>query len=189
MQGYVPRKIQRLVAERLTQFPVVAVLGPRQCGKTTLVWQAFSGPTDAVYMDLESRTDLSKLRDPELYFSLLRSGRKAQRVCLDEVQRAPEIFAVLRSIVDREQRNGQFLLLGSASRDLLRQSSETLAGRIAYLELAPFLATELPKADAASLTRLWLRGSSGRWRGGERVAHPSNSQSGTAQTLSLSRCT
>jgi len=158
MQGYVPRKIQRLVAERLTQFPVVAVLGPRQCGKTTLVWEAFSGPTDAVYMDLESRTDLSKLREPELYFSLLRSGRGALLVCLDEVQRAPEIFAVLRSMVDREKRNGQFLILGSASRDLLRQSSETLAGRIAYLELTPFLATELPKADAASLARLWLRG-------------------------------
>lgn len=158
MQGYLPRRLQRLLAERLTQFPVVAVLGPRQCGKTTLVRETFADRPETVYLDLEARSDLAKLRDPELYFSLLRTEKKAPLVCLDEVQRLPEIFAVLRSEVDREKRNGQFLILGSASRDLLRQSSESLAGRIAYLELTPLLASELPAGDTADLTRLWLRG-------------------------------
>jgi hypothetical protein len=78
--------------------------------------------------------------------------------CLDEIQRAPEIFPLLRSLVDEERRNGQFLLLGSASRDLLRQTSETLAGRIVYLELTPLLASELPTGEAGAAPRLWLRG-------------------------------
>jgi predicted AAA+ superfamily ATPase len=105
-----------------------------------------------VYLDLELPSDRAKLAEPELFLA-----RHADRlVCLDEVQRAPEIFAVLRSLIDARRRPGRFLILGSASRELLRQSSETLAGRIAYLELTPFLATEA--AARTGSERLWLRG-------------------------------
>ncbi|MFL6200175.1 MAG: ATP-binding protein [Thermoanaerobaculia bacterium] len=157
MQGYVPRKIQGQIEARLADFPVVAVLGPRQCGKTTLVQETVGGP-GVVYLDLERPSDLGKLRDPELFFTVHRSQGTASLFCLDEIQRVPEIFPLLRSLVDEERRNGQFLLLGSASRDLLRQTSETLAGRITYLELTPFLASELPADDPGVLPRLWFRG-------------------------------
>jgi predicted AAA+ superfamily ATPase len=120
MQGYIPRKIQGLIEARLADFPVVAVLGPRQCGKTTLVQETVGGRPGVVYLDLERPSDLGKLRDPELYFNLQRSQGTASLFCLDEIQRTPEIFPLLRSLVDEERRNGQFLLLGSASRDLLR---------------------------------------------------------------------
>jgi len=125
MQGYVPRKIQGQIEARLADFPVVAVLGSRQCGKTTLVQETVGGP-GVVYLDLERPSDLGKLRDPELFFTVHRSQGTASLFCLDEIQRVPEIFPLLRSLVDEERRNGQFLLLGSASRDLLRQTSETL---------------------------------------------------------------
>src|SRR5262245_18165905 len=87
------------------------------------------------------RSDLGKLRDPELFFTLHLSQGTASLFCLDEIQRVPEIFPLLRSHVDEERRNGQFLLLGSASRDLLRQTSEILAGRITYLGLTPLRAS------------------------------------------------
>jgi predicted AAA+ superfamily ATPase len=158
MQGYVPRVIQVQVEARLADFPIVAVLGPRQCGKTTLVREALEGRPGVVYLDLERPSDLGKLRDPELFFNLHRSQGTASLFCLDEIQRIPEIFPLLRSLVDEERSNGQFLLLGSASRELLRQTSETLAGRITYLELTPFLASELPGDDSGGLPRLWQRG-------------------------------
>ncbi|HWM90710.1 MAG TPA: ATP-binding protein [Thermoanaerobaculia bacterium] len=159
MQGYyLPRKIQGQIEARLADFPVVAVLGPRQCGKTTLVRETVGSLPGVVYLDLERPSDLNKLRDPELFFSLQRSQGTASLFCLDEIQRIPEIFPLLRSLADEERRNGQFLLLGSASRDLLRQTSETLAGRITYLELTPFLASEIPKDDPGAIPRLWFRG-------------------------------
>jgi len=157
MQGYLPRIIEAQVAARLADFPVVAVLGPRQCGKTTLIREAIARRSGVVYLDLERPSDLAKLRDPELFFNLHRSQDTGSLFCLDEIQRAPEIFPVLRSLADEERRNGQFLLLGSASRELLRQTSESLAGRIAYLELTPFLASELGD-EPGELTRLWVRG-------------------------------
>ncbi len=158
MHGYLPRKIQGKIAERLADFPVVAVLGPRQCGKTTLVKETVGDREGVLYLDLERPSDLGKLRDPELFFNLHRSSGTASLFCLDEIQRVPDLFPLLRSLADEERRNGQFLLLGSASRELLRQTSETLAGRIAYLELTPFLADELPAGDPAMLPRLWFRG-------------------------------
>jgi predicted AAA+ superfamily ATPase len=158
MQGYfLPRKLQRQITERLSDFPIVAVLGPRQCGKTTLVRETVGPRPGVVYLDLERPSDQAKLRDPELFFSLQRLSGTASLFCLDEIQRVPEIFPLLRSLVDDERRNGQFLLLGSASRDLLRQTSETLAGRLTYLELTPFLADEIPD-EPGSLPRLWFRG-------------------------------
>lgn len=158
MEGYIPRSIQEQIEARLADFPVVAVLGPRQCGKTTLIRETVASHPGVVYLDLERPSDLGKLRDPELFFSLQRAEGTASLFCLDEIQRAPELFPLLRSLVDEDRRNGQFLLLGSASRDLLRQTSESLAGRIAYLELTPFLARELPGDDPGALPRLWVRG-------------------------------
>jgi predicted AAA+ superfamily ATPase len=142
--------------DRLSHFPVVALLGSRQVGKTTLARDlALEKPSH--YLDLERPSDLAKLADPELYL-----GRLAgQLVILDEVQRLPDLFPILRGLVDERRRAGertaQFLLLGSASPDLLRQSSETLAGRISYLELTPLLLAELDYSPLM-LERHWFRG-------------------------------
>ncbi len=106
-------------------------------------------------MDLERPSDLNKLNDPEAFFTL----NANKLICLDEIQRKPEIFSILRSVIDENKRNGQFLLLGSASPNLLKQSSESLAGRIAYLELTPFLYQELIHDDNMKVLRkLWLTG-------------------------------
>jgi predicted AAA+ superfamily ATPase len=154
-----PRIAAFRVRELLDRFPAVALLGPRQSGKTTLA-QALADELGegAVYLDLELPSDRAKLSDPELYLS----AHENQLVILDEIQRAPGIFQVLRSLIDRQRRkgkrSGQFLLLGSASIELLKQSAESLAGRIAYLELTPFTAPEVEGTGAGALDRLWLRG-------------------------------
>jgi uncharacterized protein len=153
MHRYLPRLLESRIAQALAKYPVVALLGPRQCGKSTLAKKILSGKSRVTYLDLERPSDMAKLQDPEAYFEL----HKGNLVCLDEVQRSPDIFPVLRSIVDERRKPGQFLVLGSASRDLLRQSSETLAGRIAYLELTPFTAMEVSPGDAPQ-HKLWLRG-------------------------------
>jgi len=155
MQSYVPRFITDKVEDRLRAMPAVAILGPRQCGKTTLAAALLSGRADALYLDLERAADRNKLQDPEAFFEL--NGDKL--ICLDEIQRLPEIFAEMRSFIDRKGTNGRFLILGSASPDLIRQSSETLAGRIAYLELTPFLFPEIDgPRSSEGLRNLWLRG-------------------------------
>ena len=156
MQGkYITRNIEKELLECLHDFPAVAVLGPRQCGKSTLARYIIKGNPEALYLDLESPGDLAKLQEPELFFS----QHAGKLICLDEVQRLPEIFTILRTIIDQRQVSGQFLLLGSASRNLIRQSSESLAGRIAYLELTPFVLTEISSAKKQlSLQDLWLRG-------------------------------
>ncbi len=124
----------------LAHFPVTAILGPRQCGKSTLAKHLISElTTEAVYLDLERPSDLQKLEDAEWFLS----RQKGKLVCLDEIHREPELFPVLRSIVDENGGNGQFLILGSASRDLIKQSSESLAGRINYKKLTPFLWDEI----------------------------------------------
>lgn len=142
--------------ERLAGSPVVALLGSRQVGKTTLAQELDLGKPSH-YLDLERPSDVAKLTDPELYLSRL-SG---QLVILDEIQRLPELFPVLRSLVDQRRREGeryaQFLLLGSASPDLLQKSSETLAGRISYLELPPLYLAELDR-PREMLERHWFRG-------------------------------
>ena len=133
--------------------PVVAILGPRQAGKSTLArqWVADHAPTDEIhYFDLEDDTDLERLRSPQLTLDPLRGT-----VVIDEIQRVPDLFARLRVLADRQKGVTRYLMLGSASRDLIRQSSETLAGRIAYIELTPFT---LQETGAAALRTLWLRG-------------------------------
>ena len=134
--------------------PAVALLGPRQVGKTTLALEA-GRSFKAHYLDLESEQDRAKLSQPELYLA----DHQDKLVILDEVHRAPGLFPVLRGLIDRARRDGrrttQYLLLGSASLDLLKQSGESLAGRIAYLELAPFNVLETPDLPSDDL---WVRG-------------------------------
>ena len=127
-------RIQKL----MRQFPALALLGPRQVGKTTLA-RGIARDLDGVYFDLERPSDRIKLSDPELAL-----GALADRlVVLDEVQRTPGLFEILRPLIDEDRRPGRFLLLGSASPDLLHQASESLAGRIGIVELAPFSVEEL----------------------------------------------
>ncbi|MDR3054144.1 MAG: ATP-binding protein [Zoogloeaceae bacterium] len=135
-----PRRLAPEVRRSLDNFPVVALTGPRQCGKTTLARSLLAGHDNALYLDLERPSDLRKLADPEWFLS----SQKDKLVCIDEIQRHPDLFPVLRSLVDEWGTPGHFLVLGSASRDLLRQSSESLAGRIVYKRLTPFLPNELP---------------------------------------------
>jgi predicted AAA+ superfamily ATPase len=155
----IPRHLAAVVHQRLADFPAVGLLGPRQVGKSTLaraVAQSVPGaalPPD--YLDLENPADQAKLEDAGAYLRT-RAGRL---VVIDEVQRAPGLFQVLRGVIDENiragRRAGQFLLLGSASIELLKQSSESLAGRIAYLELAPIDVTEASPGQAEAL---WVRG-------------------------------
>lgn len=150
----IERRLAPLVLQRLRDSPAVALLGPRQCGKSTLAKTLLAGRPSS-YLDLERPADLAKLQDPEAFFR----EERGRLVCLDEVQRAPGLFPALRSILDENGRNGQLLMLGSASPELLRQSSESLAGRVSYLELAPFALPEVaPPREDAVLRRLWLRG-------------------------------
>ncbi len=149
-----PRRKTELILARLDQFPAVILLGPRQSGKTTLAKQISDG-WPSVYLDLEDPADREKLADAALYLS----RHEDKLVILDEVQRVPELFKTLRGLIDerrwRNSKTGRFLLLGSASIDLLRQSGESLAGRIAYVELGPFNVLE---ADDDAREKLWIRG-------------------------------
>ena len=154
MQGIIDRHLTATVEGRLQNNPALVILGPRQCGKTTLAAQIVKKFKQSVYLDLENPGDLAKLSDPLAFFSL----HKEDLVCLDEIQRAPELFSILRSVIDKRARNAQFLILGSAGRDLIRQSSESLAGRIAYIDLTPFLLSELEAAQKGDMRQLWLRG-------------------------------
>ena len=153
----IQRRITGAVLQRLAEVPAVVLLGPRQVGKTTLALE-IQRRLGGIYLDLESEGDLAKLSDPELYL-----GEKLSTlVILDEIHRAPHIFAVLRGLIDRGRRSGRraglYLLLGSASLEMLRQSGETLAGRVSYLELAPFDILEVKDTRPAAIQTLWQRG-------------------------------
>lgn len=153
----IQRRLETHIKETLQRSPSVALLGPRQVGKTTIALK-LAETTPYVYLDLENRLDLQKVKDIDSYHA----GNSDKLIILDEVQRLPEIFAPLRGIIDKERRKGnkagQFLFLGSASIDLLKQSSESLAGRIAYVELFPIDALEFAVDDLKQLNTLWLRG-------------------------------
>jgi len=136
---YIRRQIEESVIKSLQSNPVVALIGPRQCGKSTLVKHILVNYPESIYLDLERTSDRHKLDDAEWFLST----QKAKLICIDEVQRKPDLFPLIRSLVDEWGKNGSFLILGSASRDLLQQSSESLAGRINYKRLTPFLWKEL----------------------------------------------
>lgn len=155
MNSYIERNLSGTILRKLQNVPVVAILGPRQCGKSTLAKAILATRPDTIYLDLERPSDSNKLTDPEAFFTINRD----KLICLDEIQRMPELFPVLRGIIDENRENGQFIVLGSASPDLLRQSSESLAGRIAYLELTPFFIREImDNTDIIKMRKLWLRG-------------------------------
>lgn len=155
---YTPRRAHRQLLEHLDLFPAVALLGPRQVGKTTLARivsdDGFRG-APGLYLDLENPAHLERMSDAAGYLETVRD----RLVVLDEIHRVPELFPVLRGIIDERVRqgesSGQFLVLGSASMELLRQSGESLAGRIGHLELPPLDVREVEPSDAM---RLWVRG-------------------------------
>jgi uncharacterized protein len=148
------RRIEGYLKSDLNTHAAVALLGPRQVGKTTLAL-ALAERVPSIYLDLEDQADRDKLADPALYLA----QHEDKLVVLDEIQNAPDLFSTLRGIIDKGRRKGRnagrFLLLGSASGDLLRQSSESLAGRIAYRELAPL---DVMETRSGSRDALWLRG-------------------------------
>lgn len=153
----VARRVRHLVEDRLRHMPGVVLLGPRQVGKTTLARQiAARRKAKAIYLDLERPADQRRLTDADAFL-------RAQTglVVIDEIHRAPALFHILRGIIDDRRATGDpaghFLLLGSAALDLMQQAAETLAGRVDYVELAPFDVTELP-APVRDLDRLWVRG-------------------------------
>lgn len=150
----IDRRAAAEVLALLEQMPAVALIGPRQVGKTTLALAVAEGRA-STYVDLESEADRSRLADPALYFA----DHTDELVILDEIHRVPGLFETLRGVIDQGRRKdrgtGRFLLLGSAAIELLAQSGETLAGRIAFVELTPFDVTELGEER---LDRLWVRG-------------------------------
>ena len=154
------RQSQQKLIQRLQQFPAVGLLGPRQVGKTTLAFAQKALYPDALYLDLELPSAQRQMDDPEAFLM----AHAQQFVILDEVQRMPELFGILRGVIDQRRRmgqaSGQFLLLGSATGVLMQQSSESLAGRVAYVELPPLLAPEIftDQPSVADLNALWVRG-------------------------------
>ena len=152
------RDLTLKLQELMPDFPAIAILGPRQVGKTTLAQELVeTNDPQSIYLDLESPSDRSKLAEAEQYFDL----HEGRLIILDEIQRMPDLFPLLRGVIDRRRKKGlrscQFLILGSASLDLIRQSSETLAGRSAYEELLGFNVLEVDSIDR-HVEKLWLRG-------------------------------
>jgi len=156
MQGMLNRQIAGKVQATIARVPAVALLGARQVGKTTLA-KTIAKDIDSIYLDLEAPEDLVKLSDPTSFLS----AHTDKLIILDEIQRSPELFPVLRGLIDKNRekvrRAGQFLLLGSASMDLMRQSSESLAGRISYIEMSGLNIAEIEGKQPDRQT-LWLRG-------------------------------
>jgi hypothetical protein len=151
------RSVASSIEQALKRQAAVAIIGPRQVGKTTLARQVADSHPGALYLDLEAREDREKLVEPVLFLRQYENSL----VVLDEIHRVPELFTSLRGIIDQGRRTGhatgRFLILGSASIDLLRQSGESLAGRISYIDMGPFFTLELP-ANEPTLLQLWLRG-------------------------------
>ena len=151
------RRLEKKIKQTLERSPSVALMGPRQVGKTTIALN-IAETVPAIYLDLENTLDLERVRDITAFH--IENNKKL--IILDEIQRVPDVFAPLRGIIDKERRkgnkSGQFLFLGSASIDLLKQSSESLAGRIAYLELNGIDVLEFAGKAQEKTNLLWLRG-------------------------------
>ena len=154
MYGLINRKISDLLEKYLQIFPAVAILGPRQCGKSTLIKMYAEDKENFLYIDLQNRIDRQKIEDPFMFFQL----NEQETICLDEVQLLPDIFSDLRAEIDRVRKPGRFILLGSASRELIQHSSESLAGRIGLIDMTPFLLSEIEKQPNYNLSTYWFRG-------------------------------
>ncbi|OGY87079.1 MAG: ATPase [Candidatus Kerfeldbacteria bacterium RIFOXYA2_FULL_38_24] len=141
------------IKNSLKHFPIVGILGSRQVGKTTLAKELLKRHKNVIYLDLELTSDVNKLQAPEIYLQ----QHKNEMVIIDEIQRLPELFPLLRALVDQNKNNGQFLVLGSASPALIKKLSESLAGRIIYHELTPFIISEINNKNN-QIKKLWLRG-------------------------------
>lgn len=156
MQGMLERWITKRLEKNISRNPAVALLGARQVGKTTLA-KSVAKDKPSIYLDLESPKDLAKLTDPTAFLE----SHSDKIIILDEIQRAPDLFMVLRGVIDQNRQSGrkaaQFLILGSASMDLLRQSSESLAGRISYVEMTGLNVLEIG-GSPKDIKNLWLRG-------------------------------
>ena len=144
------RNIEPLLAEYLTIFPVVGIIGPRQVGKTTLA-KSLAKNQSIHYLDLESAADRQKLADPVLYLQ----NHQDKLVIFDEIQQMPQILAELRGIIDTDRRVGRYIILGSASPTLIKKSADSLAGRIGYIELPSFM---LDEVGSQNEMKLWHRG-------------------------------
>jgi predicted AAA+ superfamily ATPase len=155
LHNHIKRRLESDIYKRLSIFPAVLILGSRQCGKSTLVKMLAQGRNDFVYLDLQNSADLNKLTEPALFFA----ANSRSTICIDEIQSVPYLFSALRSEIDRDRRPGRFILLGSASQELIQKSSESLAGRIGIVELSPFSIDELMFHDPATdLNLYWNRG-------------------------------
>jgi uncharacterized protein len=154
MHDFIQRQLLENLKKYLSIFPAIAILGPRQCGKSTLVKSLTRNFDGILYLDMQKESDLNKLSEPELFFE----SNADKIICLDEIQLMPKLFSVLRSVIDANRKNGKFILLGSASQELIQQTSESLAGRIGILHLSPFLVNELNNFESFSLQKFWIRG-------------------------------
>jgi len=150
----IKRRLYDYLLNSINRFPAVALLGPRQVGKTTLAKFLLNNiKKESIYLDLELPSDDKKLEEPELFLSHYQS----KLVIIDEIQRRPELFPLFRALIDKNRISGRFLLLGSASSSLVKYSSETLAGRIKFLELLPFSFDEI-KTYSCDFNNLWIKG-------------------------------
>lgn len=151
---FAERNYLELVEKSLENMPVTAILGPRQCGKTTLVKHIAKNRDDFILLDMENEADIQAItQDTNAFFELY----KDKIVCIDEIQRIPDLFPALRYNVDKYRKNGRFIVLGSASPDLIKQSSESLAGRIRYIEMTPFQLSEVKNMED-SFKKILVRG-------------------------------
>jgi len=149
----IQRELGNRIIKLLGQFPSVAILGPRQIGKTTLAKTLVPEISkETIYLDLELPADIARLSNPQVFFE----NNHDKCIIIDEIQKLPSIFQVLRSMIDQHRVPGRFVLLGSSNPDLLKNSSETLAGRIVYTELSSLLISETGNAE--NLFKLWLKG-------------------------------
>ena len=150
---YINRNITNELLNYIQHFPIVGIIGPRQVGKTTLTKHLMDKiDKECIYLDLELQEDFSKLSEPQLYLE----PHDDKCIVLDEIQRMPQLFPILRGLVDKKRIAGRFIILGSASPNLIKDSSETLSGRIVYKELTTFNLTEI--IDASNMFQHWFRG-------------------------------
>jgi len=154
MHEFIHRDVEDFLLMNLQTFPAIVLLGPRQCGKSTLIKKMSTNFASFLYLDLQNYEDLNKLTDLNIFFK----SNKDVTICLDEVQLIPELFSFLRSEIDTDRKNGRFILLGSASEQLIQKSSESLAGRVGLIILTPFTFYELSGIIGFNIQSHWFRG-------------------------------